>query len=91
MATKLTKTNDELQVDCEVAAEIIAAYFARCANRLAAEKRKSLPNEEMISALESQLRQLHKEKMELDVDNTKLIEKALYIYSDNLGRAKTSC
>lgn len=90
MATKLTKTNDELQVDCEVAAEIIAAYFARCANRLAAEKRKSCPNEEMISALESQLRELHQERMLLGVDNTKLIEKALYIYSDNLGRAKTS-
>ena len=29
MATKLKKTTDELQVDCEVAAEIIAAYFAR--------------------------------------------------------------
>ncbi len=88
MANKLNKTNDELQVDCEVAAEIIAAYFSRCAIRLAAEKRKSSPNEEMISALDAQLRKLHQEKMELGVDNSKLIEKALYIYSDSLGRAK---
>ena len=53
MATKLKKTSDELQVDCEVAAEIIAAYFARCAKQLAAEKRMSSPNEEKINALES--------------------------------------
>lgn len=84
MASKLNMTNDELQIDCEVAAEIIAAYFARCAIRLAAEKRESSPNEEMISALEAQLRELHQEKMELGVDNSKLIEKALYIYSDSL-------
>ena len=71
-----------------MAAEIIAAYFARCAKQLAAEKRKSSPNEEKINALESQLRDLHREKMELGVDNTQLIEKALYIYSDNLKQAK---
>lgn len=88
MATKLKKTTDELQIDCEVAAEIIAAYFARCAKQLAAEKRKASPNDEKINALESQLRELHREKMELGVDNTKLIEKALYIYSDNLKQAK---
>lgn len=84
MATKLKKTTDELQVDCEVAAEIIAAYFARCAKQLAAEKRMPAPNEEKINALEALLRDLHREKMELGVENTQLIEKALYIYPDCL-------
>ncbi|CAN5122366.1 hypothetical protein BH11CYA1_BH11CYA1_16190 [soil metagenome] len=37
----------------------------------------SSPNEERINALESLLRDLHREKMELGVENTQLIEKAL--------------
>lgn len=71
-----------------MAAEIIAAYFAHCAKQLAAEKSKASPNDERVNALESQLRELHREKMELGVDNAALIDKVLYIYSDNLKQAK---
>ena len=90
MATKLpaTKTTDELQIDCEVAAGIIAEYSAFCAKQLAAEKRSVSPNADKIKALESQLTELHREEMELGVDKPDVINKALSIYGPILKNAK---
>jgi hypothetical protein len=90
MATKLPpkKSTDELQIDCEVAAEVIAEYFAYCAKQLAEERDTSSPNQEKIEALESQLRELKREKMSLGVENSDVIKKALYIYAPLLKRTK---
>jgi hypothetical protein len=82
------KTSDELQIDCEVASAIIADYFAYYAKRLAKEKQNSSPNVDKIKALESQLLELHREKMALGTNNSDLINKAFYIYAPLLKKSK---
>ena len=86
MATKLKKTADELQIDCEVASEVIAEYFAFCAKQLAEEKDQASPNLEKIEAIEVQLLALKKEKMSIGVDNSAVINKALYVYAPLLTK-----
>ncbi len=87
MATKFPakKTTDELQIDCEVVAEVLAEYSAYCANKLADERDNASPNQEKIEALEAQLREIKREKMSLGLDNTDVIKRALYIYAPLLG------
>lgn len=88
MATKplLKKNTDELQVDCEVASAVIAEYFAFCAKQLSEEKDNDSPNPEKIQALETQLRELKKEKMSIGVANAAVINKALYVYAPLLKK-----
>lgn len=80
MSTKLPtkKTKDELQVDCEVAAEVLAECFAYFAKQLAAEKKNAAPNEDKIQTLEAKLLELKREKMALSVDNPTGINNVLY-------------
>jgi len=78
------KTADELQIDCEIAADVIAEYVAFWAKHLAEEKHKSSPNLDKVEALETQVRELKREKMSLGADNLSLVIKALYVYSDVL-------
>lgn len=82
----LKKTTDELQIDCEVAAEVFAEYSAFCARELAAERDAESPNTEKIEALEKQVRELKREKMSIGVENTELINKALYVYAPLLKK-----
>lgn len=85
MATKLKKTTDELQIDCEVAAEVIAEYFAFCAKQLAEEKEQASPNLEKVEAIEAQLMALKKEKMAIGADSA-VINKTLYVYAPLLKK-----
>lgn len=82
----LKKTTDELQIDCEVAAEVFAEYLAFCARELAAERDVEFPNTEKIGALEKQVRELKREKMSIGLENTELINKALYVYAPLLKK-----
>jgi hypothetical protein len=88
MATQplVKKTIDDLQIDCEVATEVFSEYVAFCARELAAERDVEFPNKEKIEALEKQLRELKREKMSIGVENTDLINKALYIYAPLLKK-----
>jgi hypothetical protein len=86
MATQLRKTTDELLVDCEVASEVIAEYFAILATELANEKNSSTPNLEKVKTIESSMRELKKEKRILSPDNVDLINKALYNYATILKK-----
>lgn len=86
MATQIKKTTDELQIDCEVAVEVIAEYFAFLAKELADEKENPSPNLEKIEALETQLLELKREKMSIGVDNSAGINKALYVYAPLLKK-----
>jgi hypothetical protein len=88
MATKplLNKSTDELQIECEVASEVIAEYFAFCAKELADEKDNSAPNLEKIEALEAQLLELKREKMSIGVENSAVIHRALYVYAPLLKK-----
>jgi hypothetical protein len=87
MATKLPakKTTGELQIDYEVASEIIAEYFALVAKQLANEKRQPTPNPEKIKSFESQLLKLKHEKMNLS--DEKVIHNAMYNYAPLLKNA----
>ncbi len=86
MATKLRKTIDELQVDCEVAAEVLAEALAFCAKELAQERDAEFPNQEKIETLEKQVIELKRDQMSISVDNTDLIHKALYFYAPLLKK-----
>ena len=88
MATKplSKKTIDELQIDCEVAAEVLAETLAFCAKELAEERDVEFPNQEKIQALEMQVLALEGEKMSIGVDNIEIINRALYFYAPLLKK-----
>ncbi len=86
-ATISDRNSDERGIDCEIAADIIAEYFAFFAKLLAEEKIASSPNCARVEALETQLRELKREKMAVAVENSALITKALYIYAPLLKRS----
>jgi hypothetical protein len=86
MATIVKKTTDELQVDCEVAAEVYAEYLAFCAKQLAEEWAAESPNQEKIDTLEAKVRKLKKEKLSIGINNTVVINKALYLYAPLLNK-----
>ena len=88
MATKplVKKTIDELQLDCEVAAEVLAETLAFCAKELAEERDAESPNQEKIETLEKQVLELKREKMSIGVENTEVINKALYFYAPLLKK-----
>ncbi len=88
MATKplVKKTFDELQIDCEVASEVIAEYFAFCAKEMSDELDNLQPNQEKLDALEAQLLELKKEKRAISVESPEVINKALYVYAPLLKK-----
>ncbi len=88
MATKplVKKTPEELQIDCEVAAEVFAEYLAFCARELAEERDSESPNLEKIATLEKQVRELKREKMSIGADNAEVVNKALYWYAPLLKK-----
>ncbi|HEY9777202.1 MAG TPA: hypothetical protein V6C81_25795 [Planktothrix sp.] len=88
MATKplIKKTIDELQIDCEVAAEVLAETLAFCAKELAQEKAVESPNQEKIETLERQVLELKRDKLSIGIDNTEVINKALYFYAPLLKK-----
>jgi hypothetical protein len=90
MATKLPakKTTDELQIDCEVAAEVIAECFAYLAKQLADEKKCAMPNEDKIQTLESKLLELKRDKMSLSPENAAVINNALYFLAPLLRKSQ---
>jgi hypothetical protein len=86
----IEKSTDQLLVDCEVASEIYAEYIAFCAKELAEEKEAKFPNEGKVEALESQIRELKREKLSITVDNYAVINKALYVYAPLLKKRALS-
>jgi hypothetical protein len=82
----IKKTIDELQIDCEVAAEVLAETLAFCAKQLAEEREASSPNQEKIETLEKQVLELKRDKMSIGMENTEVINKALYFYAPLLKK-----
>ncbi|MCC7530795.1 MAG: hypothetical protein IT342_19890 [Candidatus Melainabacteria bacterium] len=90
MATKLPakKTNDELEIDCEVAAAILAECFAYFAKQLAEEKKSKTPNEDKLKTLEAKLLELKRDEMALGPENVIVINNALYVLAPLLRKAE---
>lgn len=90
MATKLPakKTTDELQIDCEVAAEVLAECFAYFAKQLAEEKKSPAPNQDKVRTLEAKLLELKRDEMALGTENKDLINSALYVWAPLLRKAE---
>lgn len=90
MATKLPakKTTDELQIDCEVAAEVLAECFAYFAKHLAAEKKSPSQNEDKVRTLEAKLLELKRDEMALGTENEDVINNALYVWAPLLRKAE---
>lgn len=84
------KTADELQIDCEIAADVTAEYVAFWAKRLAEEKHASSPNLEKVEALETQIRELKREQLSLGAANLPLVYKALYVYTEVLKKRRNT-
>ncbi|MBX9670673.1 MAG: hypothetical protein K2X93_23925 [Candidatus Obscuribacterales bacterium] len=81
-ATKapVRKSVDELEADYAVARDIISQYFAMTASELSAEKNSKSPSQDKVEQLESRLKTLHQEKMQLCRDNFDLITKVFTTY-----------
>ena len=81
-ATKspVRKSVAELEVDYDVARDIISQYFAMTASELSAEKNSKSPSQVKVGELESRLKLLHQEKMHLSLDNLELISKVFTTY-----------
>jgi hypothetical protein len=75
------KCLDELEVDCDIARDIISQYFAVTASELASEKDNKSPDKDRIGALETRLQELHQEKMQLSTVNAEMITKAFTMYA----------
>lgn len=86
MATLIKKTTEELQIDCEVASEVLAECLAFCAKELAEERALESPNLAKIEALEKQARELKQQKMAIGVENTDVVDRALYFYAPLLKK-----
>jgi hypothetical protein len=89
MQPLVKKSTAELDMECEVASVVLAEWFALCAKHLAEERDAETPNRGKIDALEAQLRELNREKMSIGVDNTSVINKALYVYAPLLKKRAT--
>lgn len=85
------KTTNELQIDCEVAAEILAEMLAFCAKELAEEADADTQNLEKIETLEKQILELKRDKLSIGLDNTEVINKALYFYAPLLKKRTRVC
>lgn len=72
---RASQSQDEAEIDCEVAREIISQYFAMTSIAMAGARTKKI-----AAVLETRLRQLHREKMALAPSNQKLIAKILQEY-----------
>jgi hypothetical protein len=88
MATKLPAKKHTDEIDCEIASQIISDYFAHTAKALAAERRCS-GSDAKIHALECLLADLHREKLELSVENTTLIKKTFDVYARKLKDSRS--
>ena len=82
-----TRTTEELRIDCEVAAEVLAECFAYFSKQLAEEKRKSEQNADKIATLEKKLRELHRQQMALGPDDIDVVNNALYVWAPLLNRS----
>lgn len=82
----IQKPIDEMQIDCEVATEVLTEVLAFCAKKLAEERDAEYPNQEKIETLEKQVLELKRDKMSIGLDNTEVINKALYYYAPLLKR-----
>lgn len=78
--TPVRKSLDELEADYDVARDIISQYFAMTARELSAEKSSKSPSQGKVRELESRLKVLHQEKMQLSRDNLELISKVFTTY-----------
>jgi hypothetical protein len=78
--TPVRKSVDELEADYDVARDIISQYFAMTASELSSEKTSKSPSQDKVGELESKLKVLHQEKMQLSRDNLELISKVFTTY-----------
>jgi len=77
---------DHVEIDWEIARDIIAQYFAVTAGELANAKENELSGSVRIQELETRLKKLRQEKMQLTSDNTNLINKAFTEYAQALRK-----
>ncbi|MBI1271744.1 hypothetical protein GC174_15055 [bacterium] len=82
----IQKAIDEMQIDCEVAVEVLTEVLAFCSKELAKEMDADYPNQEKIETLEKQVLELKRDKMSIGAESTDVINKALYFYAPLLKR-----
>lgn len=80
---------DQLEVDWDIARDIIAEYFAITASQLAQARNSELVDSTRINELERRLEKLHQEKMQISSDDSELIKKAFTEYAQVLKKSKT--
>lgn len=86
MTTSVKKSSYQLQIDCEVANEVLSECLAYFAKRLSAEKKRETSDQDKINALEAQLTELHNAKMELSLERADIVSKALHVWAPLLGK-----
>ena len=86
MSTLVKKTTEELQIDCEVASEVLAECLALYAKELAEERDLESPNPAKIEALEKRVGEIKQLRMSLSVENTAAIDKVLFSYAPLLKK-----
>lgn len=89
MTTLVKKTTAELQIECEVASEVIAECVALYAQELSEERDLESPNPAKIEALEQRVRELKQLKRALRVDDTAAVDKVLFSYAPLLKKRAT--
>lgn len=82
------KSPERLQIECDVAREIISQYLAISAKEAAAEKRTDSPEPERIRVIEARICELYKEQMEIGIDTPELIKKAYDFYAQKVKDAQ---
>lgn len=84
--TPIKKSDYDLQVECEVAAEVLAECLAYFSKRLTAEQKREMVDEDKIKALKYQISEFYKAKMELGLDRPEIVYSALHVWAPLLGK-----
>lgn len=79
---------DQLEIDWDIARDIIAEYFAVTARELAHAKDSESFDSTTINELETRLKKLHQEKLHISSHNSELIKKAFTEYAPALKKSK---
>ena len=90
MAAKplMQKAIEEMQIDCEVAAEVLTEVLAFCAKELAEERDAEYPNQEKIETLEKQVLELKRDKMSIGADDQ---QSSLFLCSTSQKENRSKC
>jgi hypothetical protein len=79
---------DQLEVDWDIARDIIAEYLAITASQLAHARNSELVDTTRINELETRLGKLHQEKLQISSGDSELIRRAFTEYAQELKKIK---